>query len=356
MGKTYKIACIPGDGIGIEVIAASIKVLAVLQPLFDFKFEYTDLPWSSEYYRKNGRYMPPLPEALATLRKHDAIFFGAVGDPDIPDHISLWELLLPIRQGLQLGSNVRPSKIFKGVKPPLAGCEVGDLDWLILRENCEGEYCGQGGRSHTGTPYALGTELAVFTRFGIERHMRYAFELARQRPRKLLTLVTKSNAMRHGMVLWDETFYDVAKDYPDVKWDKMLVDAVTIRMVLKPKSMDVILCTNLHGDILSDLAAALSGSIGIAPSANVDPERKAPGLFEPVHGAAFDIMGKGIANPIATFWSAAEMLRWLGEAKAADGLMSAIEHVLEHGPITGDLGGKANTEQVTQAVISALKQ
>lgn len=273
----------------------------------------------------------------------------------MPDHVSLWGLLLALRSPLQLYANVRPVRTFPGTKSPLTTA-VNGIDWVLVRENSEGEYCGQGGRSHTGQPWEAATEVAIFTRVGVERIMRFAFETARSRPRRHLTVVTKSNAMRHGMVLWDEVAEAVAKDFPDVTWDKMLVDAMTLRMISKPDSLDTIVGTNLHMDILSDLAAGLAGSIGVAPSSNLDPTRKNPSLFEPVHGSAFDIMGKGVANPVATFWSAAEMLTWLGEKDASKKLMDCVEKVCAAGILTPDLGGSANTQGVVEAVCKEIEQ
>jgi len=273
----------------------------------------------------------------------------------VPDHISLWGLILPIRKALNQYVNLRPTRILQGTKSPLSNVSPSDLDWVIVRENSEGEYSGQGGTSHEHSPHAIATEVSIFTQAGIERIMHFAFLTARTRPRKKLTMVTKSNAQRHGMVLWDKVFYDVAKGYPDVEIDKMLVDAMTVRMVLSPGSLDTIVATNLHADILSDLAAALSGSIGIAPSSNLDPTRKNPSMFEPIHGSAPDIAGKGIANPVGAFWSAAEMMRWLGEGKAADVLMKAIENVTAAGIKTKDLGGSEGTVGVTEAVCEEVR-
>ena len=250
---------------------------------------------------------------------------------------------------------MRPTKILPGIKSPLANVGSGDLDWVIVRENSEGEYSGMGGRTHRGHPEEVGTEIAIFTRFGVTRIMRYAFKLALSRPRKLLTVVTKSNAQRHGMVMWDEIAAEVAKEFPDVTWDKMLVDAMTVRMVKNPQSLDTIVATNLHADILSDLAGALAGSLGIAPTANIDPERRFPSMFEPIHGSAFDIIGKGIANPVATFWTAAQMLEHLGEFKAAVRLMLAVDKVCEMGVMTPDIGGTATTQEVTDAVCDAIR-
>jgi len=346
MMKCYRIASIPGDGIGKEVIAAGVEVLNALAEKEGFKLEFEHFDWSSERYLRTGAYIPE--GGLEKLKTFDAIFFGAVGAPDVPDHISLWGLRLPICQGFDQYANVRPTRVLPGVESKLKG---GDqIDWVIIRENSEGEYSGSGGRVHKGLPEEIATETSVFTRTGVERIHRLAFEFARRRPRKLLTLVTKSNAQRHGMVLWDEIFYEVAKKYPDVKTDRMLVDAVTTRMVLKPESLDTIVASNLHADILSDLAAALSGSLGIAPTANLNPERKFPSMFEPIHGSAFDITGKGVANPIATFWTASMMLEHLGEPKAAARLMTAIERTTGEQIFTPDLGGVHDTRAVTNAV------
>jgi len=296
-----------------------------------------------------------MPEnGLETLKNFDAIYFGAVGAPDVPDHITLWGLRLPICQGFDQYANVRPTRILPGIESPLRNAGPGDLDWVIVRENSEGEYSGIGGRAHRGLPEEVGTEVSIFTRVGVTRIMRYAFKLAQSRPRKLLTVVTKSNAQRHGMVMWDEIAAEVAKEFPDVVWDKMLVDAMTHRMTLHPKTLDTIVATNLHADILSDLSGALAGSLGVAPTANIDPERRFPSMFEPIHGSAFDITGKGIANPVATFWTAAQMLDHLGEHEASQRLMQAVEEVCAAGIKTPDVGGKATTQDVTDAVISAI--
>lgn len=352
---TYKIAAIPGDGVGGEVIGAGIEVLQALAAhtaTFDISVE--QFPWGADYYLQHQRMMPE--DGLETLKKFDAIFFGSAGDPRIPDHITLWQLRLNICQGFGQYANVRPARILPGVTSPLAGVGPGDFDWVIVRENSEGEYAGVGGRAHQGFDQEVGMDVSVFTRTGVERIMRFAFDLARSRPRKLLTMVTKSNAQRHGMVMWDEIFEQVKKDYADVTTDKMLVDAMTTRMVLDPTSLDTIVATNLHADILSDLAAALSGSLGIAPTANLRPERDFPSMFEPIHGSAFDIMGKGIANPIGAFWSAAMMLEHLGEASAATQLIAAIEQVTRSGKnLPRDLGGSATTQDVCAAVIDAIQ-
>lgn len=349
----FKIAAIPADGIGPEVIAAGLDVLRALERrMGSFSLDVTHFDWGSDYYKTHGCMMPA--DGPDQLRAFDAIYFGAVGAPDVPDHITLWGLRLPICQGFDQYANVRPTRILPGIKAPLAGVEPGDLDWVIVRENSEGEYSGNGGRVHKGFPEEVATEVSVFTRVGVTRIMRYAFRLAQSRPRKLLTVVTKSNAQRHGMVMWDEIAAEVAGDFPDVTWDKMLVDAMTMRMVLRPQSLDTIVATNLHADILSDLAGALAGSLGVAPTANIDPERRFPSMFEPIHGSAFDIAGKGIANPVATFWTAAQMLEHLGEAEAAARLLRAIEQVCAAGIMTPDVGGTATTREVTDAVIGAI--
>jgi len=349
--REYRIAAIPGDGIGIEVIAAGLKVLDVLAARDrGFRLKVEHFPWSSDYYKRHGHYIPD--GGLERLRTFDAIFFGAVGAPDVPDHVSLWGLRLPICQGFDQYANVRPARVLPGVESPLKGGE--HIDWVIIRENSEGEYSGSGGRAHRGLPEEVATETSIFTRTGVTRIHRFAFELAQKRPRRHLTLVTKSNAQRHGMVMWDEIFYEVAKDYPGVETRRVLVDAVTTDMVLKPATLDTVVASNLHADIISDLAAALSGSLGIAPTANLNPERKFPSMFEPIHGSAFDITGKGIANPVATFWTASMMLEHLGEREAATRLMQAIEKVTARRLLTPDLGGEATTELVTEAVCDAL--
>ncbi|QEL27318.1 tartrate dehydrogenase (plasmid) [Bosea sp. F3-2] len=353
--RTHRIAAIGGDGIGPEVIAAGLQALEVAAERDGgFGLEVKSFDWGSEYYRKHGIMMPA--DGAERLRAFDAIFFGAVGAPDIPDHVTLWGLRLAICQPLDQYANVRPTRILPGITSPLRHVSGPELDWIIVRENSEGEYSGVGGRVHQGLPGEVATDVAMFTRAGVSRIIRYAFEIARSRPRKMLTVVTKSNAQRHGMVLWDEIAAEVAIEFPDVRWDKMLVDAMTMRMTLKPESLDTIVATNLHADILSDLAAALAGSLGIAPTANLNPERKAPSMFEPIHGSAFDITGKGIANPVATFWTGALMLDHLGEKAAAARLMRAVERVTaDPGLHTPDLGGQATTQQVTDAVCEALR-
>ncbi|GJD49603.1 putative tartrate dehydrogenase/decarboxylase TtuC [Methylobacterium crusticola] len=353
--KQYRIAAIPGDGIGKEVIAAGIEVLNALagrNGQFGFSFDHFD--WGSDYYKAHGVMMPE--DGRERIRDHDAIYFGAVGAPDVPDHITLWGLRLAICQPFDQYANVRPTRVLPGITSPLRHVSGPELDWVIVRENSEGEYSGVGGRVHRGLPEEVATDVSMMTRTGVARIIRYAFELARARPRKLLTVVTKSNAQRHAMVMWDEIAAEVARDFPDVTWDKMLVDAMTMRMVMKPGSLDTIVATNLHADILSDLAAALAGSLGIAPTANINPERRFPSMFEPIHGSAFDITGKGIANPVGTFWTACQMLEHLGEPAAAARLMRAVERVTADPTLhTPDLGGQATTRQVTDAVIAAIQ-
>lgn len=290
--KTYRIATIPGDGIGKEVVPAGREVMEALAAAgAGFRFEFENFDWGGDYYRQHGAMMPA--DGLDALRGKDAILFGSAGDAQIPDHITLWGLRLKICQGFDQYANVRPTRILPGIDAPLKRCGPQDLDWVIVRENSEGEYAGVGGRVHQGHPIEAATDVSMMTRAGVERIMRFAFRLAQSRQRKLLTVITKSNAQRHAMVMWDEIAVQVSKEFPDVQWDKELVDAATARMVNRPASLDTIVATNLHADILSDLAAALAGSLGIAPTGNIDPERRYPSMFEPIHGSAFDIMGKG---------------------------------------------------------------
>jgi len=354
--KTYRVATIPGDGIGKEVVPAGREVLAALAAASgEFDFSFTDFGWGGDWYRAHGVMMPA--DGLDALRGVDAILFGSAGDPDIPDHITLWGLRLAICQGFDQYANVRPTRILPGIDAPLKRCRPQDLDWVIVRENSEGEYAGVGGRAHRGHPIEVATDVSVMTRAGVERIQRFAFALARSRPRKHLTVVTKSNAQRHAMVMWDEVAREVARDFPDVTWDKELVDAMTARMVNRPASIDTVVATNLHADILSDLAAALAGSLGIAPTANLDPERRYPSMFEPIHGSAFDIMGKGLANPVGTFWSCVMLLEHIGEAAAAAELMRAIERVTADPALhTRDLGGTATTAEVTAAVCKHVRE
>jgi tartrate dehydrogenase/decarboxylase/D-malate dehydrogenase len=352
--RTHRIAAMGGDGIGPEVISAGVQVLAAVAVADGgFRFEVQDFDWGSERYRRTGKLMPA--DGLDQLRGFDAIFFGAVGAPDIPDHITLWELRLAICQGFDQYANIRPTRMLPGVRGPLRE-ELGkQIDWVIVRENSEGEYAGVGGRAHRGLPEEVGMDVAVFTRTGISRICKVACEIAMARPRKLLTVVTKSNAQRHGMVMWDEVCAEVTAQYPELTVDKMLVDAMTARMVMKPGSVDTVVATNLHADILSDLASALAGSLGLGATGNVDPSRKNPSMFEPIHGSAFDITGKGIANPLGAFWTASMLLEHLGEAAAARRLIAAVEAVTGRGAVLPpDLGGTATTAQVTQAVLGAL--
>lgn len=353
--KTYKIAAIPGDGIGTEVVSAGVEVLEALAKRDGgFQFEVDNFDWGGEYFKKHGRMMPD--NGREQIKNHDAILFGSAGHPEIPDHITLWGLRLAICQPFDQYANVRPTRILPGIVSPLRKVTDKELDWVIIRENSEGEYAGVGGRVHQGSPLEAATDVAMFTRAGVQRIMRFAFKLAQSRPRKLLTVVTKSNAQRHAMVMWDEIAKEVAAEFPDVTWDKMLVDAMSVRMVMRPESLDTIVATNLHADILSDLAAALAGSLGIAPTANLNPEREFPSMFEPIHGSAFDITGKGVANPVGTFWTAVMMLDHLGEKDAASRLMNAVERVTaDERYHTPDLGGKARTADVTAAVIEAIQ-
>ncbi len=353
--RDYKIAAIPGDGIGIEVIDAGLEVLqAVAARDGGFQLTVERFPWGSDHYFETGGMMPD--DGLETLKAFNTIYFGSAGDPRLPDHVSLWGLRLAICQPFDQYANVRPARLLPGIEGPLRDVGPDDLDWIIVRENTEGEYAGAGGRVHRGHAEEVGLDVSVFTRGGVERVQRFALELARTRPARHLTLVTKSNAQRHGMVMWDEVFEAIKGDYPEVETDKMLVDAMTTRMVLDPASIDIVVATNLHADVLSDLAAALSGSMGIAPTANLNPEGRFPSMFEPIHGSAFDIMGQGIANPIGAFWTASMMLEHLGEPGAAANLMAAIEQFTAEGTcMPRDLGGTASTRQVTDAVVAILE-
>ncbi len=349
----YRIAVIPGDGIGQEVIPEGVKVLAAVGRKFGLRFDFAEFPWGSEYYRQHGVMMPA--DGLATLQPFDAIYFGAVGWPDIPDHVSLWGLRLAICQGFDQWANVRPAKLLPGIKGPLRDKGPEDFDIVVVRENSEGEYSGAGGRIRQGQPQEIALQVAVFSRMAVERAIEYAFALAERRPRRKLTSITKSNAQAYSMTLWDEIFAECAKRHPSVETEQWLVDAATIRFVLHPETLDVVVASNLFADILTDLAGALSGSLGLAPSANLDPSRRHPSMFEPVHGSAPDIFGKGIANPIATIWSAAMMLDHLGEPEAARAIERAISDVTAQGEVlTPDLGGYASTTQVADAIVAAL--
>jgi len=344
-----RVAVIAGDGIGKEVIPAGMHVVGRAASRHGLAIEWTEFPWGCEFYRETGRMMDR--DALERLRRFDAIYLGAVGDPSVPDHVSVWELILPIRQHFDQYVNLRPMRLMPGVTTPLAGRAPVDIDMICVRENSEGEYIGAGSRSGAGTPDERAEQTGVFTRGGIERIARFGFALARRRPRRLLASATKSNALQHSMVLWDDVVAEVAKEYPDVSWRKYHVDALAARMVTDPASLDVIVASNLFGDILTDLGAAVSGSLGIAPGANLNPERSFPSMFEPIHGSAPDIAGRGIANPIGAIWAGALMLDHLGAREAHDAVVRAIERVLsENGPRTPDLGGRATTGEVACAI------
>lgn len=348
----HRIAVIPGDGIGQEVVPEAIRVLRRLADQFAFSLDFVEFPYSCEHYLRHGVMMPD--DGIDRLREFDAIFLGAVGDPAVPDHVSLWGLLIPIRRRMEQYVNLRPVRLLRGVKSPLAGRTPEDIDFIIIRENCEGEYSEIGGRLYRDSDQELAVQESVFTRRGVDRVMRYAFQLARSRPAKHLTSATKSNGIIHTMPFWDERFKAIAADYPDVKTDQFHIDILTAHFVQHPDWFDVVVGSNLFGDILSDLGPAVAGSIGIAASANLNPEKTFPSMFEPVHGSAPDIAGKGIANPIATLWSAQLMLDFLGEAPAADALMAAIEATTEAGHLTPDLGGALRTTEFTDRVLERL--
>jgi tartrate dehydrogenase/decarboxylase / D-malate dehydrogenase len=352
--RDYHVALVPGDGIGHEVCPEGVKVMAAAGELLGYRIDYEEFPWGCEYYLQHGEMMPQ--NALRILELFDAIYFGAVGFPSVPDHISLHGLLLPVRQGFEQYANVRPSLLLPGVPGPLRDKEPGEIDFVVVRENTEGEYAGAGGRIHRGLPLELAVETSIFTREGVERVVRFACELAIGRPRNRLANVTKSNAQRHSMVLWDEVFERVAAEYPGLQTERVLVDAMAARFVLKPETLDVVVASNLFADILTDLGSAICGSLGLAPSANINPERKYPSLFEPVHGSAPDIAGRGIANPIAAIWSGAMMLDFLGENEAAGLIMDAIKAVTGEGKVlTRDLGGQARTSEVGDEVVARLR-
>jgi tartrate dehydrogenase/decarboxylase / D-malate dehydrogenase len=346
------IAVIAGDGIGQEVIPAAIEVIERAAPAAA-SLRFTEFPWGCEFYRKNGRMMDR--DGFDQLKEHGAILLGAIGDPAVPDHISVWELILPIRQRFDQYVNLRPMRLLPGVLCPLSNRTSADVDMICVRENSEGEYAGLGGRLHVGTPHEVAAQTGMFTRRGIERIARFGFEIASKRPRRRLASATKSNALQHSMVLWDNAVAAVAKDYPTVEWRKYHVDALAARMVTDPGSIDVIIASNLFGDILTDLGAAVSGSLGVAPSANLNPERTYPSMFEPIHGSAPDIAGRGIANPIGAIWAGALMLDHLGFRDSHDRVVAAIERVLgDGGPRTPDLGGNARTKEVAAAVAQAI--
>ena len=354
MAETYKIAVIAGDGIGREVVPEGIRALDAAGRRFDFSFQWTEFPWSCETYGETGRMMPT--DGLEQLMPHDAIFLGAVGYPGVPDHISLWGLLIPIRRHMRQYINLRPVRLLEGVKTPLAGRSAEDIDFIVVRENTEGEYSEIGGRLYGGTDQEMVVQESVFTRQGVDRVLKYAFELARSRPAKRLTSATKSNGIIHTMPYWDERFRAMAAHYPDIATDQYHIDILTAHFVLHPDWFDVVVGSNLFGDILSDLGPAVAGSIGIAPSANINPEREFPSMFEPVHGSAPDIAGKGIANPIGQIWSGAMMLEHLGQAIAAKAVETAIEEVLADPKLlTPDMGGDATTESLGAAIATAIE-
>jgi len=353
MPERFQVGVIAGDGIGPEVVDAAIPLVERAAAAEGAELEWIRFPWGCDYYRAHGRMMPA--DALDHLSEQDAIFLGAVGRPDVPDHISIWELILPIRQRFEQYVNLRPMRLLPGVSGPLTGRGPEHLDSVCVRENSEGEYAGVGGRFEVGTPQERAEQTGVFTRPGIERIARYAFDLAQSRPRRLLASATKSNAWQHAMVLWDEVVEDVAADYPDVTWAPYHVDALAARMVTHPDSLDVIVASNLFGDILTDLGAALTGSLGLAPGANLNPERTYPSMFEPIHGSSPDIVGKGVANPIGAVWAGALMLDHLGLPQAHTRLVAAIEAVLKSGSTrTPDLGGSASMAELASAIGAAL--
>jgi len=346
--KTFHIAVIPGDGIGKEVVPEGIRVLEAAGERFGFRFNWHNFDWSCETYVKTGKMMPA--DGLEQIRHHDAILLGAVGFPGVPDHVSLWGLLIPIRRGFRQYANLRPVHLFDGIETPLKNWKPGQIDFCVVRENNEGEYSNIGGRIYDGTDEEMAVQQSVFTRRGVNRVLRFAFELARKR-RKHLTSATKSNGIMHTMPFWDECFHRVAIEYPDVRTDQFHIDILSAHFVRHPDWFDVVVGSNLFGDILSDLGPAVVGSIGIAPSGNLNPEKEFPSMFEPVHGSAPDIAGKGIANPIAQIWSGAMMLRHLGASEAADAIENAISDVLAKSEVrTADIGGQASTKEMGAAI------
>jgi tartrate dehydrogenase/decarboxylase / D-malate dehydrogenase len=353
--NTYRIAVIPGDGIGKEVVPEGLRVLEAAAARFGFGLRFQHFDWSCETYKATSRMMPA--DGIARLRDHDAIFLGAVGFPGVPDHISLWGLLLPIRREFDQYVNLRPVRLLPGIVPPLRDRKPGDIDMWIVRENTEGEYSQIGGRLHSGTTDEIVVQEAIFTRRGTDRIIRYAFELARRLGRDHVTSATKSNGIYYSMPFWDERFAAIASDYPDIRADQYHIDILTARFVISPERFSVVVGSNLFGDILSDLGPGVTGTIGVAPSANINPERIFPSMFEPVHGSAPDIAGKRIANPIGQIWSAALMLEHLGQAEAGQAIFHAIETVLQspNAPVTPDLGGKASTADLGSAIRQVLR-
>ena len=353
MTKTYRIAVIAGDGIGREVIPAGIAALEAATRGSSVSLSFTDLPWGCDYYLKHGRMMDE--DGFERAASFDAIYLGAIGSPAVPDHIAVWDLLLPLRQRFQQYVNLRPMRLLPGLTSPLANRGAAEIDMVCVRENTEGEYAGVGGRIHVGTPHEVAEQTGLFTRTGVERILRYGFETAMKRPRKVLASATKSNALRHSMVFWDEVADVVKRDYPDVEYRKYHVDAIAARMVTHPATLDVIVASNLFGDILTDIGSAISGSLGIAPGANINPERRFPSMFEPIHGSAPDIAGKGIANPIGAVWAGAMMLDHLGHRDIHDRVLGAIERVVSSGKNrTPDLGGQATTKQLADAIVGEI--
>ncbi len=352
--KTYRVAVIAGDGIGKEVVPEGMRAVDAIAARFGLRFAWDAFPWSCDHYVATGRMAPD--GAFETIRGHDAILLGAVGYPTVPDHVSLWGLLIPIRRMFRQYVNLRPVRLMPGVRTPLANRTAEEIDFWIVRENNEGEYSEIGGRFNEGTDAELATQLAIFTRTGVDRILRYAFELAQRRPKRHLTSATKSNGITITMPYWDERVRAMTEQYPAVRVDQYHIDILTAHFVQHPDWFDVVVGSNLFGDILSDLGPAIAGTIGIAPSANLNPEREYPSMFEPVHGSAPDIAGRGIANPIGTIWSCAMMLDHLGEEDAGVHLVAAIERVLERGPRTRDIGGTASTEEVGQAIAEAAAQ
>jgi len=350
--KKHRIAVIPGDGIGKEVVPEGMRVMEAAGKKFGISFTWDEFPWSCEYYTQHGRMMPD--DGLKQIRGHDAIFLGAVGFPGVPDHVSLWGLLIPIRREFDQYANVRPVRLMPGIKSPLAGRKIGDIDFIVVRENTEGEYSSVGGRIFDGTDRETVVQQAIFTRVGTDRILKYAFEIAKNRPKKHLTSATKSNGISISMPYWDERFKAMSANYPQIKTDQFHIDILTAHFVQHPDWFDVVVGSNLFGDILSDLGPACTGTIGIAPSTNLNPERKFPSMFEPVHGSAPDIYGRNIANPVGQIWSGAMMLEHLGHKDAADAVIRAIEKVLSEGPRTPDIGGQASTQDLGKAVAEAI--
>ena len=350
--KTQRIAVIAGDGIGKEVVPEGLRVLEAAGRKFGVAFKWDHYPWSCGYYAEHGRMMPE--DGLDQIRGHDAIFLGAVGFPGVPDHVSLWGLLIPIRREFDQYANVRPVRLMPGIHSPLAGRKIGYIDFIVVRENTEGEYSSIGGRIYEGSAREMAIQQTVFTRVGVDRILKYAFEIASLRPKKHVTSATKSNGISITMPYWDERFHAMAKNYPEIRTDQFHIDILTAHFVQHPDWFDVVVGSNLFGDILSDLGSACTGTIGIAPSSNLNPERKFPSMFEPVHGSAPDIYGKNIANPIGQIWSGALMLDHLGHADAADAVVRAIEKVLGEGPRTPDIGGQASTQDLGKAVADAI--